>query len=188
MPDLLHFVLGLDRHATELGTELRWEPATALFAFVSLWWIKGPVLVAAGWCADLYSRRRLPFIAFAATSSFFLASAGNALLKDLFERDRPPAVTDVSAAVPLPGSSSFPSGHAMTAFATAAAISALAPRLRVPMFAVAVLISCSRVYLGVHFVLDVLVGSLLGLAIGLLVARPLRERCCGGDRLATAPA
>jgi membrane-associated phospholipid phosphatase len=54
----------------------------------------------------------------------------------------------------------------MCAFAVASAIAVLSPRLRWPVLAVAGMIAFSRVYLGVHFWLDVLVGALLGIAIG----------------------
>jgi membrane-associated phospholipid phosphatase len=57
----------------------------------------------------------------------------------------------------------------MTAFAVAAAIAVLAPRLRWPVLALAALIGFSRVYLGVHFWLDVLAGAALGIAIGVLI-------------------
>ena len=67
----------------------------------------------------------------------------------------------------------------MTAFATAGAVAVLAPRLRWPVLALAAAIAVSRVYLGVHFWLDVLAGAALGLAIGASAAvalRPLLRR------------
>ncbi len=63
----------------------------------------------------------------------------------------------------------------MSAFAVAAAIALLAPRLRWPVLAVAALIGFSRVYLGVHFWLDVLAGAALGMAIGALIAVAVRR-------------
>ena len=109
---------------------------------------------------------------------FVVASALNALLKDLVDRDRPPEAMGFDALVGVPGSPSFPSGHAMTAFATAAAVAVLAPRMRWPVLTLAALIAFSRVYLGVHFWLDVLVGSVFGLVIGAACAWPLCSRCC----------
>jgi undecaprenyl-diphosphatase len=74
----------------------------------------------------------------------------------------------------VPGSASFPSGHAATAFAAAVAVGVLFPRLRKPLLLLAATIAASRVYLGVHFATDVLVGSLLGAAIGLAMGLAAR--------------
>ena len=175
MSDALQLLLNLDQDAIRATSELRWEPATAFLTLASAWWVKGPLLVGAGWCADLRCRRVFPLVALAATLSFFLASGLNAVLKALFDRHRPPEEMAFEALVGVPGSPSFPSGHAMTAFAVAAAIALLAPRLRWPVLGLAAVIGFSRVYLGVHFWLDVLVGAVLGLAIGLSTAWLLRR-------------
>lgn len=178
MSDFLQLLVNLDQDAIRATGELRWGPATAVLALMSAWWVKGPLLVALAWYADLRGRRLLPLVALAASASFFVASAINAGLKDLVDRSRPPEAMDFDALVGVPGSPSFPSGHAMTAFATAGAIAVLAPRFRWPALAIAALIAFSRVYLGLHFWFDVFVGSVLGLAIAAVVAWPLRSRCC----------
>ena len=69
----------------------------------------------------------------------------------------------------LPSTGSMPSGHAATAFAAATALALLFPRLRLAAYALAALICVSRVYLGVHYVSDVVVGALLGALIGVAV-------------------
>jgi membrane-associated phospholipid phosphatase len=97
------------------------------------------------------------------------------VLKAIVDRSRPPEAIGFEALVGVPGSPSFPSGHAMSAFAVAGAIALVAPRLRVPVLTLAAAIAFSRVYLGVHFWLDVLVGSALGLAIGVGCAAALRR-------------
>lgn len=188
MSDALQLLLNLDQDAVRVTSELRCAPATAVLTLASAWWVKGPLLVAAGWCADLRCRRVFPLVALAATLSFFLASGVNAALKALFDRSRPPDAIGFDALVGVPGSPSFPSGHAMTAFAVAAAVALLAPRLRWPVLGVAAVIGFSRVYLGVHFWLDVLAGAALGLAIGLLVAWSLRRHAGAASGAGTAPA
>jgi membrane-associated phospholipid phosphatase len=174
MWDALELLVSLDHDAIRATVDLRWGPATAALMLVSAWWVKGPVVVAMGCCADLANRRRYPLVALAATVGFFVASGLNALLKAAFERSRPPEAIGLDAVIGVPASPSFPSGHAMTAWATAGAVAVLAPRLRWPVLGLASAIAFSRVYLGVHFWLDVLVGAALGLAIGVVAARALR--------------
>ena len=175
MTDALQFLLHLDQLAIRATGQLRWEPATTVLAFVSAWWVKGPLLIGLGWCSDVRCRRVVPLVAAAATASFFLASGLNYVLKALVDRSRPPEAIGFEALVGVPGSPSFPSGHAMTAFAVAGAVALLAPRLRGPVLVLAAAIAFSRVYLGVHFWIDVLVGAALGLAVGLGVAWPLHR-------------
>jgi membrane-associated phospholipid phosphatase len=184
MGDLLHLLVDLDHSAIRATDELRWAPATAVLAFLSAWWVKGPLLVAVGWGSDLRCGRRFPLAALAATCAFFTASGLNALLKAIVDRSRPPQEIGLHALVGVPGSPSFPSGHAMSAFAVAGAIALLAPRLRWPVLTLAAAIAFSRVYLGVHFWLDIIVGSALGLTVGIGCAAALR-RCV---RRSPAPA
>ena len=157
-----------DRLASESLEALRWAPMTMLFVLASSTWVKGPLFVAVAATTDFRSGRRLPTTALFAAATAVLASLAAAGLKEVFDRERPPlADPDVDPLVGLPSSPSFPSGHAATAFAAAALVGALRPRLRVPLYAVAALVALSRVYLGVHYWLDVIAGAALGIAIGL---------------------
>jgi membrane-associated phospholipid phosphatase len=65
--------------------------------------------------------------------------------------------------------SSLPSGHATNAFAAAIAVGALWPRMRLPMWILAVSIALSRIILLAHFPSDVIVGAAVGSAGALLV-------------------
>ncbi len=66
----------------------------------------------------------------------------------------------------VPHSGAFPSGHAASAFACATVIGWTSPRLRIPVIVLAAAIAWSRVYVGVHWPLDVLGGALLGVLMG----------------------
>ena len=90
-------------------------------------------------------------------------------LKGVIPRARP----HLHPLVARPHTHSFPSGHATTSFACATVLALLLPRLRVPLFLLAAAIAWSRVYVGVHYPLDVVAGAALGVAIGLGVARAL---------------
>lgn len=64
---------------------------------------------------------------------------------------------------------SFPSGHATIAFAMAVVLSRKEPKWKWIFYTLAVLISLSRIYLGVHYPLDVVFGAFLGWGIGRIV-------------------
>lgn len=66
-----------------------------------------------------------------------------------------------------PDKYSFPSGHSITAFAIAVSIGMFYPELQPPLIAAALLIAFSRIVLGMHFLSDVVVGSLIGVFLAL---------------------
>ena len=176
MLDLVRDLAAVDLHLTHETAELRWGPATTVFLLASVWWVKGPLLVGLGGLSDGMRRRMLPLVMLASGAAFLVASGLNVVLKELVDRHRPP-VSDPEIAYigDLPSSPSFPSGHAMTAWAAATAIAVLCPRMRWPALFIALLVAISRPYLGVHFWADVIVGSLLGAAIGFAIARGARR-------------
>jgi undecaprenyl-diphosphatase len=113
-------------------------------------------------------RRRL-WIQVAA--AILLAESISGALKLWVQRDRPPLSQPVpEPLLESPSTYSFPSGHATVSFACATVLALAVPRIRVPLFVLAALISFSRVYVGVHYPFDVLAGAVLGVGI----ARALR--------------
>jgi membrane-associated phospholipid phosphatase len=167
LSELVRTLASWDGTAVEAVEAVRWAPLTIVFLMASAWWVKLPLIAAAGACSDVACRRRIPAGGLAALGAAALATLAVTGLKDFFERARPPvADPSLDAIGVIPASTSFPSGHAATAFAAAVAVGLLYPRLRKPLLALAALIALSRVYLGVHFVTDIVVGSALGAAIG----------------------
>jgi membrane-associated phospholipid phosphatase len=57
---------------------------------------------------------------------------------------------------------SFPSGHATTVFALAAALSFFSPRWRLPLFSFAAVVGLSRIIVGAHYFSDVMAGAYVG--------------------------
>ncbi|MET0522993.1 MAG: phosphatase PAP2 family protein, partial [Jiangellaceae bacterium] len=70
----------------------------------------------------------------------------------------------------MPSSTSFPSGHSASAAAFAVAVGDVLPALRLPLGAAASVVAFSRVYTGVHYPGDVLVGATVGTLLGRLTS------------------
>jgi membrane-associated phospholipid phosphatase len=111
-----------------------------------------------------------------------LASVGvtativNAGLKPLGRRRRPDRVAQeipLARQVPMPVSSSLPSGHSAAAFAFATGVGQVLPSAAVPLRALAALVAYSRVHTGVHYPGDAIVGSLIGGALAQVTVRAL---------------
>lgn len=104
-------------------------------------------------------------------TSFLITSVSSIFIfKNIFHRMRPYSLAEMGAVSDIcPADFSFPSAHASTAFAAAAVLTYFDPKRRLFYYLVAVLISFSRIYLGCHYFLDVVFGSLLGYAISKLV-------------------
>ncbi len=98
------------------------------------------------------------------------AGLASALLVMLKRRVRRPRPCDLGSFpqfdVRPPDRWSFPSGHAMNAFAVCTVLARAFPALSPALLLTAASIAASRVVLGLHFMSDVVVGSILGVAIG----------------------
>jgi membrane-associated phospholipid phosphatase len=93
-------------------------------------------------------------------------------LKRVHRRRRPERVDNPWPArhVVMPASTSFPSGHAASAFAFAYAVGRHLPGLGVPIRLLAAGVAYSRVHTGVHYPGDVVVGSIVGAGTAAMVA------------------
>jgi undecaprenyl-diphosphatase len=122
---------------------------------------------------------RRPWLFVLVLASDLLAQLLSYGLRDWIDRRRPPLVyPEPKPLVQVPHSGSFPSGHATAAFACATVIAWCAPRFAFPAFVLAGAIAWSRVYVGVHWPLDVLGGAALGILVAtalLMLSRVLRR-------------
>lgn len=104
----------------------------------------------------------LPFLV-AASGTYFLVEV---YMKQFFGRLRPENTLPAMIIDRLSDGYSFPSSHAAFAFAFAVVLVYCMPRWRIFFWLTAIGISFSRVYLGKHYPLDILVGALVGWGIG----------------------
>ncbi|MEK6561350.1 MAG: phosphatase PAP2 family protein, partial [Nitrospirota bacterium] len=105
---------------------------------------------------------------------YAVAAAGifSQVIKHIIGRPRPKIMEAFGLTLGpslIPGFDSFPSGHATSAFAFASTLTTFYPWMRYPLYAYAVLVSISRIYVGAHFPSDVFAGIILGVWIGRLV-------------------
>lgn len=94
----------------------------------------------------------------------------NMLLKNIIARTRPYEVVEgLNRLIGAQHDFSFPSGHTASSFATAVVLFCnLKKRYGIPLLILAVLISLSRLYVGVHYPTDVLFGAISGTLLAVL--------------------
>ncbi|MBI5049871.1 MAG: glycosyltransferase family 39 protein [Nitrospirae bacterium] len=88
------------------------------------------------------------------------------IVKTIFERPRPcQSLEEVNLLVGCTESFSFPSNHSANAFALAAALSYFFKGTGMLFYPIAGIIAFSRIYVGVHYPSDVILGALLGILV-----------------------
>jgi undecaprenyl-diphosphatase len=98
------------------------------------------------------------------------------VIKNIFSRIRPFEFYDSIQTIDTTANGfSFPSSHALVAFSfiTVIILSTKNTRLHKALIAFAVLVGLSRIYLGVHFPLDVIAGAVMGILLGWLASKYL---------------
>lgn len=102
----------------------------------------------------------------------------NLFLKNVVARTRPYEVVEgLTRLIEKQPDYSFPSGHTASSFVVAMILYLELPKkYGIPLLVLAVLISFSRLYLGVHYPSDVLVGAVSGILIALAVHRVFFHR------------
>lgn len=112
--------------------------------------------------------------------SFGISAIIGFILKITIQRQRPFQQGLISL---LPGLSetgfAFPSSHALIAFCAIPILSEKYPKLKKVWIVIAVIIALSRVYLGFHFLSDVIAGAFIGYLIGFMVVKLEKEHKTG---------
>ncbi|MFH1657077.1 MAG: phosphatase PAP2 family protein [bacterium] len=124
----------------------------------------------------LWKKNRLMVLS--VTISVFLSRLVIAeIIKTIVQRARPYMVLETAKKIITENADfkSMPSGHAAIFFALATAIYFFNKKLGVFFFVSAILISLARVFCGVHWPSDILVGAIIGIISGIIVGKIIKK-------------
>lgn len=163
VPLLLISIVADDILLSEI-LKLRMNFLDQLFVFLSLAFKKGIIFLFV--FLLLFKQRKLfwPWIFSAALSQVIVFA-----LKIIIAKPRPNVLFPfIKNLIPAAGFS-FPSGHTALAFAAIPVLVMVYPKHKWLIFILASLFSLSRVYLGIHYVSDILAGMFVGLICSTLI-------------------
>ncbi len=139
-----------------------------IFPFITMMGDSGLIWVLIGIALAITKKyRKAALILFA--SLILTHIIGGLILKPIVARPRPfVTFPDVTLLINAPNEFSFPSGHAGSSFAAATILWKANRKFGIPALVLASLIAFSRVFLFVHYPMDIIVGAILGVLCALI--------------------
>jgi membrane-associated phospholipid phosphatase len=163
---LMYYCKGLSRSIVG-AAEIITQAGDSLWYFILL--VPAFIVIRFVWKNEQWSAKILYLILCISLSGIL-----NTGIKWLMGRNRPINLIedgvfgfDFFRIIYLYETTSFPSGHTVTAFAMATAFSFLYPRWSVPAFLIAAMIGLSRIVLTAHYLSDVIAGAVVGVICSL---------------------
>lgn len=93
-------------------------------------------------------------------------------LKFFIDRQRPYEQLDTTRLLtPFENDPSFPSGHTEMSFLAATIVSQFHPGYSKYLYGFSLIVALSRIYVGVHFPIDVIGGAIIGIVIGKIILK-----------------
>ncbi|MEZ4530536.1 MAG: phosphatase PAP2 family protein [Thermomicrobiales bacterium] len=123
------------------------------------------------WPRDLAGREDRQWSCMVAVGATLLSLGINQLIIQVWQRPRPFATHAALVLLPRSPDPSFPSDHATFGFAVAVAIVLAQRRIGLLALALATALAFARVYVGEHYLGDVIAGALIGTVSAILVFR-----------------
>ncbi|MFD2717746.1 phosphatase PAP2 family protein [Hymenobacter monticola] len=173
---MLESIKALDRAAILAVNRANSPALDTIMVFASnrlVWFPVYAVLI--GWLIYHYRRRALLLLPLVIAAVALADSITSRLFKPFFGRPRPCHDAALFAQLHLPdgcgGQFGFLSSHAANSMALAVFLAVVLPTgrfkaIRIALFSWAVLLSYSRMYLGAHYLTDVLGGAAIGALLG----------------------
>jgi len=168
MGDAVAFLYGIDRTIFLVVNRTLENPILdhVMPALSDKWLGLLAVAVVVPWLLIHYGRRAWPAITLAVLA-VALSDLGAGLIKHAVQRMRPcHVIAEVHLLAGCTRSFAMPSNHASNMFAIAGVVGSLLPGWRWVVLPLAGAVAYSRVYLGVHYPADVLVGGVWGATLG----------------------
>ncbi|MBI2047602.1 MAG: phosphatase PAP2 family protein [Candidatus Liptonbacteria bacterium] len=157
---LFNFIFGFSRRNFLIDdTGIFFAQYVPYFLILGFIWI---LFGQTGW------RRRLFFLSESLIAVILSRGLITEIIRFFYYSPRPFEALHFTSLIPESGSS-FPSGHAAFYFALATALFFYNRRAGIWYFILSLLIGVARIFVGVHWPLDVLAGAVLGVLCGLFV-------------------
>ena len=175
----LRLLVEWDTAAREWLTTYHHPLADAVMVTLSIIGRGGAIWIAIALTLVLLDRTRMRAAAGVLVALVLAFVTTDLVVKPLVARARPFAASVTMRVIDRrPLTYSFPSGHAASAVAGAITLSWIWPNGRLVLWLLAALVAVSRIYVGVHYPLDVLGGAALGAVCAWLGSRlvPARSR------------
>ena len=168
----MNWFLNAERAIMLFFQNIRSEPFDSIMIFISSLGDRGAIWIII--CLALICTKRFRKAGIIGLLSLaFCFLINNLIIKNIVQRPRPfYTIEELSIIVSIPSEFSFPSGHSSSSFAAANGIFLASKNRKFSaLFILATLIAISRVYVGVHYLSDILAGAIVGILSSWIVYR-----------------